>query len=245
MDLPLPEGTIAELNERFEGADPAEALRWLLAEVDRVAIASAFQADGTCLLHMAAGIRPGVPVLFLETGFHFRETLEFKRDLTERLDLNVVELRGEHTPETQDSEHGERLYERDPDLCCRLNKVLPFSHALHDYDAWVTALRRDSSPSRAGTPLLEQYDLEPDRPILKVNPMARWTRRDVWAYLKEHDLPHHPLYDLGYAQIGCAPCTRLVFPGEDERAGRWDGAQKVECGIHEPVRQAVRRPAGP
>jgi phosphoadenosine phosphosulfate reductase len=250
VDLPLPEATVAELNDRFHDAEAQEILRWALDSVERVAIASAFQADGTCLLDMAVAIRPDVPVLFLETGFHFEETLAFKRELTERLGLNVVELRGEHTPQSQAAAFGERLYERDPDRCCRINKVLPFSRALHGYDAWITALRRDSSPSRAGTPIVEQYELEPGRPMVKANPLATWTRRDVWAYLKDRGLPHHPLYDLGYAQVGCAPCTRLVFPGEDERAGRWDGAQKVECGIHErhaetEPRAILTPPAGP
>lgn len=235
MERPLTESRIHELNERFEGQPPEATLRWLLEEaaVPRVAAASAFQAEGTCLLDMAVAIRPDLPVLFLDTGFHFKETLAFRDQLVRRLHLNVVSLGGEHTPESQAAAFGDRLYESDPDLCCRLNKVLPFTRALHHYDAWITALRRDSSPRRAGTPILEQYELEPGRTMLKLNPMAAWTRRDVWTYLRERDLPHHPLYDLGYAQIGCAPCTRLVFPGEDERAGRWDGAQKVECGIHE------------
>jgi phosphoadenosine phosphosulfate reductase len=232
--FPFSDDDIHALNARFEREPPQEILRWLLEDsgIERVALASAFQADGVCVIHMGTRIRPDVPILFLETGFHFRETLDFKRELTERLGLNVMDLRGEHTPESQARELGPRLYERDPERCCEINKVIPFTRALHDYDAWVTALRRDSSPSRANTPILEQYDLDPGRPILKVNPTATWTRRDAHTYLREHDLPRNPLYDLGYAQIGCAPCTRMLFPGEDERAGRWAGAAKVECGIH-------------
>jgi phosphoadenosine phosphosulfate reductase len=224
---------VTRLTERFEGAPPQDVLRWALTEVDRIAVASSFQAEGTCVLHMATRIRPDVPVLFLDTGFHFGETLAFKRRLTDHLSLNVVELRGEFTPEMQAAAYGDRLYERDPDLCCRLNKVLPFTEALHPYDGWITALRRDSAPTRSGTPILERYDLEPNRPILKVNPVAAWTRPDVWRYLREHALPHNPLYDLGYAQVGCAPCTRRVGPEEHERDGRWDGSlKKVECGLH-------------
>ena len=200
--------------------------------LDRVAIASAFQAEGTCVIHMATRIRPDVEILFLETGFHFTQTLDFRRELAERFGLNVVDLRGDHTPATQAAEFGERLYERDPNRCCELNKVIPFTRALHERDMWMTGLRRDSSPSRAATPIVEQYELEPGKTLVKVNPVANWSRREVWAYLKEHDIPHHPLYDLGYAQVGCAPCTRLAFPGEDERESRWDGSQKVECGIH-------------
>jgi len=223
---------VRALAVRFETEPPQEILRWALGSVRRIAVASSFQAEGTCVLHMATRIRPDVPVLFLDTGFHFDETLSFKEELTERLNLNVVELHGDHTPQTQAIEFGERLYERDPDLCCRLNKVVPFTRALHDYDAWITALRRDSAPTRVGTPILEGYELEPGRRMLKVNPVATWTRREVWGYLRDHDLPHNPLYDLGYAQIGCAPCTRVARAGEHERDGRWDGSAKVECGLH-------------
>jgi phosphoadenosine phosphosulfate reductase len=232
-DPPL--SNLRELNDRLEDAHPREILRWALAEpsLPRIAIASAFQAEGTCVMHMASEIRPDVRVLFLQTGFHFAETLAFKHQLTERLGLRVVELVGEHTVSSQAAAFGPRLYERDPDLCCEINKVRPMLSALRGLDAWVTAFRRDSSPTRAGSPIVDRYELEPGRWIVKVNPVANWTRRDTWAYLREHDLPHNPLYDLGYASIGCAPCTRLRFPGEPERAGRWAGLAKWECGIHE------------
>ncbi len=227
---------VAALNERLEGARAEGILRWALDEsgLERVAVASSFQAEGTCVLHMAIRIRPDVPVLFLDTGFHFAETLRFKAELTERLGLNVQELHGDPTPETRAL--GDRPWQRHPDLCCRLNKVIPFTRALHGFDAWITGLRRDSAPTRAGTPIVEAYELEPGRPMIKVNPVAAWTRRDVWAYLRAHDLPRNPLYDRGYAQIGCAPCTRAARPGEHERDGRWDGSLKVECGLHAPER---------
>jgi phosphoadenosine phosphosulfate reductase len=239
----LPGRVVDEANARFEDADPREIVRWALEEsgLERVAVASAFQAEGTCVIHMATRIRPDIPVLFLETGFHFAETLAFKDELRGFLGLNVVELRGDHTPETQAARFGERLYEREPNRCCELNKVIPFTRALHELDMWMTGLRRDSSPSRAQTPIVEQYELEPGKTLVKVNPVANWERRDAWRYLKDEGLPHHPLYDLGYAQIGCAPCTRLTFPGEDEREARWDGSQKVECGIH--VHEAAAPPS--
>jgi len=230
----LPAAVVAEAHERFESVPAQEVVRWALedAGLPRVAVASAFQAEGTCVIHMATRIRPDIEVLFLETGFHFRETLQFKDELGKRLGLNVLELRGDHTPESQAAEFGERLYERDPNACCDINKVVPFTRALHERDLWMTGLRRDSSPSRANTPIVEQYELEPGKTLVKVNPVANWSRKDVWAYLKEHDIPHHPLYDVGYASIGCAPCTRIQFAGEDERESRWDGSQKTECGIH-------------
>jgi phosphoadenosine phosphosulfate reductase len=231
---PFEEAFVRDLNERFESAGPSDILRWVFEDsgLGRVAVASSFQAEGTCVLDLATDLQPDVPILFLETGFHFAETLAFKEQLTERLCLNVIDLVGDYTVERQAAEFGERLYERDPAMCCNINKIVPFSRALHHFDAWVTALRRDSSPTRSATPILEQYELEPGRWMVKANPIANWDRRDVWQYLKQRDLPHNPLYDLGYASIGCAPCTRMLFGGENERAGRWDGSQKVECGIH-------------
>jgi phosphoadenosine phosphosulfate reductase len=236
MQTLLSEPMLRELNARFETSDPTEILRWALLDsgLERVAIASAFQAEGTAVMHMAARIRPDVPILFLETGFHFAETLAFKQKLTETLGLNVIDLVGDYTVDSQSDEFGPRLYERDPHLCCELNKVIPWRRALLRLDGWVTSMRRDSAWTRAGTPIVGQEEVEPGKTVVKINPVANWTRRDVWAYLKEHDLPRNPLYDLGYASIGCAPCTRIVFPGEDERAGRWAGSQKIECGIHVP-----------
>jgi phosphoadenosine phosphosulfate reductase len=234
-DTQLTDGDLAELNDRFETAHPSEIVRWALtgSSFQDVVLASAFQAEGTCVMHMATRVRPDVPVLFLETGFHFAETLAFKERLASQLGLRVVELTGEHTVESQALELGPRLYERAPDRCCEINKVRPMLEALRGRDAWITAFRRDSSPTRANAPILDRYELEPGRWIVKVNPVVNWTRRDTWAYLKANDLPHNPLYDLGYASIGCAPCTRLQFPGEPERAGRWAGLSKWECGIHE------------
>jgi len=231
----LSEGEIRDLNERFETAHPRDIVRWALCDsgLERVSLASAFQAEGTCVMHMATEIRPGVSVMFLDTGFHFAETLAFKSRLAERLSLNVIDLAGEHTPASQAEALGPRLYERDPDRCCDINKVRPMMRALRELDGWVTAFRRDSSPTRANSPFVDRYEFEPGRWIVKINPVANWTRRDTWAYLAEHDLPHNPLYDIGYASIGCAPCTRMPFSGEPERAGRWAGLSKWECGIQQ------------
>jgi phosphoadenosine phosphosulfate reductase len=221
-------------NDAFERAHPAEIVRWALEEsgLDRIAIASAFQAEGTVVMHLATMIRPDIPILFLETGFQFAETLAFKEQMAERLGLNVVDLVGERTVEQQEASEGARLYERDPQRCCEMNKVRPMFEALRGLDAWMTAFRRDSSPTRAEAPFVEQYELEPGRMIVKINPMAAWSRAKTWAYLRANDLPHNPLYDLGYASIGCAPCTRMRMPGEPERAGRWAGKARWECGIH-------------
>ena len=239
MELLLPDDEIRDLNNRFEDEHPTEILRWALTEtrLASVAIASAFQAEGTCVIHMATRFLPDVPILFLETGFHFAETLAFKARLTERFGLNVVDLTGDYSVDGQAEAYGPRLYERDPKMCCELNKVVPFARALRDYDAWMTSMRRDSAWTRKNTPIVSQTKLEDGgKSLVRVNPIANWTSQDAWAYLKEHDLPSNPLYEMGYASIGCAPCTRMVFPGEDERAGRWSGLLKTECGIH--VREA-------
>lgn len=225
---------LASLNASFETADAGDIVAWALRDsgIERLVLASAFQAEGTVVMHMASRINARVPVLFLETGFQFAETLAFKERLTEQLGLNVVDIIGDQTVAEQEQQYGPRLYETDPEKCCDLNKVQPMFRALRDHDAWMTALRRDSSPTRADTPILDQYELETGRWMLKINPVANWTRPQVWRYLKEHDLPHNPLYDLGFSSIGCAPCTRMRLPGEPERAGRWAGKPKWECGIH-------------
>jgi phosphoadenosine phosphosulfate reductase len=231
---------IDDLNDRFEHADPREILQWAFERsgLQRIAIASAFQAEGTAVMHMATLIRPDVPILFLETGFQFAETLAFKEQLTERLGLNVVDLVGDHTVAEQAALYGERLYERDPAACCDMNKVQPMFRALRELDAWITAFRRDSSPTRSNAPIVDAYELEPGKTIVKINPTAAWTRRDAWRYLRDHDLPQNPLYELGYTSIGCAPCTRAHFEGEPERAGRWAGLSKWECGIQPKPAQA-------
>jgi phosphoadenosine phosphosulfate reductase len=234
----LAQDHIVALNERFESCQPEDIVRWALVEsgMDRVAIASAFQLEGTCLIYMAVQFRPDVPILFLETGFHFAETLAFKERLTDLLGLNTVELPGDYSDDSQAAVFGPRLYEQNPKLCCELNKVIPFDRALRGYDAWMTSMRRDSAWTRKNTPIVSETQFEDGRAVVKINPIANWSRREAWAYLKENNLPHNPLYDLGYSSIGCAPCTRIVFPGEDERAGRWSGLLKTECGIH--VREA-------
>lgn len=233
MQTLLPTDELVAMNIAFEEAHPREILEWALERsgLERIAVASAFQAEGTVVMHLATQMRPDIPILFLETGYQFAETLAFKEQLADRLSLNVVDLVGEYTVARQAATFGPRLFERDPDRCCDMNKVRPMFEALRGLDAWITAFRRESSPTRSDAPFVQQYELEPDRWIVKVNPMAAWSRQQVWAYLKEHDLPHNPLYDLGYSSIGCAPCTRMRFPDEPERAGRWAGLSKWECGI--------------
>ncbi len=177
MQTLLPADELVELNTAFEAAHPRQILAWALERsgLDRIAIASAFQAEGTIVMHLATQIRPDIPILFLETGYQFAETLAFKEQLAERMGLNVVDLVGEHTVAEQAEVFGPRLFERDPERCCELNKVQPMFQALRDLDAWITAFRRESSPTRADAPFVQQYELEPDRWIVKINPMAAWS----------------------------------------------------------------------
>ena len=213
--------------------EPQTILRWTAETIDRLAIATSFQSSGLVILHMMRAIRPGLPVLFIDTGFHFEETLAFKDEIVARWDIDLVQLRGEHgSAERQAEIYGPKLYERDPDRCCAINKVEPLQPALENYDGWISGLRRDQSPIRAQTPIVEAQMLRSGSEILKIHPLARWTKQDVASYIKEHQIPTHPLLEKGFASIGCWPCTRAIRNGESERDGRWDGLGKTECGIH-------------
>lgn len=217
----------------LERGDPELILRWAAETIPRLAIATSFQSSGMVILHMMNDIRPGLPILFIDTGFHFEETLAFKDEVVERWDLDLVELRGEHgSAERQTEIYGPKLYERDPDRCCAINKVEPLQPALENYDGWISGLRRDQSPLRAQTPIVEAQLLRSGSEILKVHPLARWTKQDVARYVQRHDVPTHPLLEKGFASIGCWPCTRAIGNGEAERDGRWSGFGKTECGIH-------------
>ena len=219
--------------DSLDHAEPQDILRWTAASIDSLAVATSFQSGGLVILHMMNEIRPGLPVLFLDTGFHFRETQEFKARITDLLELNLVELRGDHgSVEGQTAMYGPELYRRDPDKCCHINKVEPLMKVLDDYDGWISGIRRDQSPLRAGTPIIEAQMLPSGNETLKIHPLANWSRDQVAGYLKDNDIPTHPLLEQGFASIGCFPCTRRIRAGEDERAGRWEGLGKTECGIH-------------
>lgn len=212
---------------------PAEAiLTWASSVVPRFTVTSAFGADSAVLLHLLSRVAPHVPVLFLDTGLHFEETVTFRRDLAEQLGLSVVDVRPERSVSQQADDLGDALWARDPDTCCGLRKTQPLRRMMRSFDGWATGVRRSQTPERAGTPVVEARRHD-DRWLVKVAPIATWSDDDVDAYLRAHDLPRHPLVAEGYASIGCAPCTARVAPGEDPRAGRWasfDG--KTECGIH-------------
>jgi phosphoadenosine phosphosulfate reductase len=222
----------ANVAARLEGAPAEDILRWALDTVPRFAITSSFGADSAVLLHLLARVDRHTPVLFLETGFHFPETLTYRRDLAAVLGLtDVRDLRPDLDVAAQARLHGGGLYLRDPDRCCAIRKVGPLDAALADFDGWATGVRRDQTLDRADTPVVGAAQ-RGDRTLVKVAPLASWSAADVERYLTEHDLPRHPLADAGFPSIGCAPCTRPVPSGTDPRAGRWAGTAKSECGIH-------------
>jgi phosphoadenosine phosphosulfate reductase len=213
-------------------ADPVEqalsVLRWAGDTFgDGFAITSSM-ADGL-LAHLAGRAIPGVHVIFLDTGYHFAETLGTRDWISSVLPITLVNVRPEQSVAQQDLEFGARLHDRDPDLCCSLRKVQPLAQTLSGYVAWGSGVRRDESPSRADTKIV---DWDAKREMIKFNPIAAWTQDDVDRYVAEHQIPVNPLFEIGYGSIGCAPCTQPVAPGEDPRAGRWAGRGKTECGIH-------------
>ncbi|MFC9651211.1 MULTISPECIES: phosphoadenylyl-sulfate reductase [unclassified Streptomyces] len=212
----------------LEDASALEILTWAVDTFGaRFCVTSSM--EDAVVAHLASRVRPGVDVVFLDTGYHFPETLGTRDAVDAVMDVRVITLTPRGTVAEQDAEHGPRLHDRDPDLCCALRKVAPLEEGLTEYDAWATGLRRDESPSRAGTPVV---GWDEKRGKVKVSPIARWTQDEVDAYVAEHGVLTNPLLTDGYASVGCAPCTRRVLEGEDARAGRWAGRAKTECGLH-------------
>ena len=207
-----------------------EFLRESLNRAEGVCVTSSFQAEDVVLLHMVREILPRVPVLFLETGYHFPETLAYRDRVAAEWDLNLINLVPAQSVAEQESQFG-ILHQTAPDRCCALRKVGPLFDALAAYRVWVTGLRRQQSKSRANLQLDESFHLPGGTTLRKLNPLAEWSTREVWEYAAAHDITLLPLYDLGYTSIGCAPCTSLPSDPNDPRSGRWSG-QKLECGIH-------------
>lgn len=220
------------LNAQFAGVPTAAMLAAVLASgvLGRVAVVSSFGAESAVLLHLVANAAPETPVLFLDTGRHFPETLTYRDVLVERLDLTLITAAPDPADLAARDDKGLR-WSYDPDGCCAIRKVAPLERALAAFDASLTGRKGFQSRTRAGLPL---FEADGDTGRIKVNPLAGWDQAALDAYFATHDLPRHPLQAAGYASIGCAPCTSPVRPGEDPRAGRWRGWDKIECGIHVP-----------
>ena len=229
-DLPPEEvRALAEQAGRdLEGAHPGDVLRWAAeAFGDGLVVASSMGDE--VLVDLAARTVPGIDVVFLDTGYHFAETLGTRDYYAQFTDDTLRTVLPLLTVAEQDAAHGPRLHDRDPDRCCAIRKVEPLERALGPYAAWVTGMRREDAPTRTDIPVVG-WDAR--RSKVKLNPLAAWTQDDVDAYVAEHHVVLNPLRELGYTSIGCAPCTRAVAAGEDPRAGRWSGQNKTECGLH-------------
>ena len=194
---------------------------------DRLALVSSFGAESAVLLHLASRTIPDVPVIFLETGKHFAQTLSYRRKLAARLGLTDVRDVAPDAGEARAEDPGGDLWRRDTDACCTLRKVRPLDRALAGFDAWITGRKQFHGGARTALPPFEHVGTH-----AKVNPLVRWTPEDVQAHLAAHDLPRHPLVAQGFPSVGCWPCTHPVADGDDPRAGRWRGQAKTECGIH-------------
>lgn len=212
----------------LEGAPAEEVIAWASQTFGNALCVTTSMTDGV-LVHLASRVVPGIDVLFVDTGYHFVETLGTRDAVSTHYDVRLVTVSPRLNVAQQDLRFGPRLYERDPDRCCAMRKVAPLTEALAPYDAWVTGLRRDEAPTRSAAPVV---DWDERRGKVKINPLAAWTAADVADYADRHGVLRNPLVDAGYRSIGCAPCTRPVGPDEAERAGRWAGRGKSECGLH-------------
>lgn len=212
----------------LEDASALEILQWAVDTFgERFCVTSSM--EDAVVAHLASRARPGVDVVFLDTGYHFPETIGTRDAVAAVMDVNVITLTPKQSVAEQDAEFGAKLHDRNPDLCCAMRKVKPLEEGLTSYAAWATGLRRDESPTRANTPVV---GWDEKRRKVKISPIARWTQDDVDAYVTEHGVLTNPLLMDGYGSVGCAPCTRRLLEGEDARAGRWSGNAKTECGIH-------------
>jgi phosphoadenosine phosphosulfate reductase len=221
--------TCADVNAQLEHASAEEIADWAVATFGKRLTVAASMQD-TILPHMFSKRLPGVDVLFLETGYHFAETIATRDEAAKQFPITVINAMPRQTVEEQDAEFGKDLFARDPNLCCFMRKVDPLARALTEYDAWVTGARRVDAVTRSEMPVVSWDE---GHGLVKISPIALWTDMQVEVYQTSHGLPRNPLVAQGYPSIGCAPCTRKVAPGEDPRAGRWSGQDKTECGIHQ------------
>ena len=218
---------------QIEAMPAEEVLRWAYDEFrDRLCLTCSWQKQSSALVHLVSELGLGIDVIELDTHLFFKETYETREALVARYGLNLI--RPEIiTVAEQHNQEGPNLWESDPDRCCHIRKVEPLINALEPYDAWVSGIRRDQSPSRASARKVERSERYG---VWKIQPLADWDEDRVWSYIVAHDIPYNPLHDAGYRSIGCIPCTRPIRPDEEERAGRWAGSDKLECGIHSEER---------
>jgi phosphoadenosine phosphosulfate reductase len=222
------ESLATKAGDEFEGAPALDILTWAVEQFGSAWCVASSMADAV-LPHLASRALPGVDVVFLDTGYHFAETIGTRDAVAATMPVTMRTITPAQTVAEQDASYGARLYERDPDRCCALRKAAPLESALKPYRAWASGLRRDEALTRRNVRVVE-WDAK--RGMVKLNPLAAWTQDDVDAYIAEHGVLVNPLLYDGYGSVGCAPCTRRILEGEEARAGRWAGTSKIECGLH-------------
>ncbi|MDH4084435.1 MAG: phosphoadenylyl-sulfate reductase [Nitrospira sp.] len=217
----------------FETKQPQEVVAAVIERYQgKMVLACSFGAEDVVLVDMVHRVNPSLPLFYLDTEFLFPETYATRDQVIKRYSLKpaqVIQAKSLLTPQKQVEDYGDALWTREPDRCCQLRKVEPLTRILQGYEAWITGIRRDQSPSRAHAGLIEWDE---KFQLVKVNPLARWTWADVWTYIKVHEVPYNPLHDQNYPSIGCTHCTDPVAPGDDPRGGRWKNFAKTECGLH-------------
>ncbi len=233
---------VSEETERLECLSLDELLCWCWNYFgDKAAIGTSFQGSGLVIIDHALRNGCNFPIFTIDTGLLFPETLELKKKLEDFWDVKIQSVHPEQTIEEQKKTMGPELWKTNPDSCCQMRKVLPLQSRLSSLDVWITGLRRGQSDQRKSTNVLEMYEFDKLREsyIFKLNPMVNWSREKVWSYIKDHKIPYNTLHDKGYRSIGCWPCTKAISDGQDERAGRWEGFNKTECGIHTFLGQGI------
>jgi phosphoadenosine phosphosulfate reductase len=226
----MSEDEIAMANRDLADATPQTILRWAVERYHpRLLMATAFGVEGCCIIHMLAEIEPTVRLINLETGYQFAETLELRETIKFRYGIGVEYIYPETTVAEYETLHDGPLYDKTPNQCCNDRKILPLKKALVGYDAWMSAIRSDQTADRGASKIV-QWDAKFG--LMKISPLLNWTKKDVWAFVYKNEVPYNKLHDQSYPSIGCWPCTRPVGEGEDERAGRWSGTAKKECGLH-------------
>jgi phosphoadenosine phosphosulfate reductase len=223
-------GWILEMQSKAEGWSPQQVLAWAFGRFgDRVAISSAFGAEGMVLIDMASRVSKDFRVFTIDTEFLFPETYSLMDRIERKYEIKIEKVFSLLSPERQELVHGAALWSRDPDQCCNLRKVEPLRRKLSELGAWITSIRRDQTSFRKDARKIE-WDAKFG--LVKINPIADWSSKEVWRYLQAHGVPYNSLHDQNYPSIGCTHCTRAILPGEDPRAGRWSGTNKTECGLH-------------
>lgn len=232
-------GERKKLNARFEHANPIEILQWAWETFgSEVVMGTGFGQSGIVLLHQMSQAVLSIPVFYLDTGLLFDETYDLRDKLETVFNLSFIRVSTDLTLDEQANQYVPELWKINPNKCCFLRKVLPLQNFLKDKTGWITGVRRHQSSSRSQTDVIEWDHMNE---VVKINPLAHWNADQIWDYIDENDLPYNPLHDFGYPSIGCWPCTDPVKPGEDERAGRWKGKGKIECGIHLPTQNQENR----